>query len=400
MLYTIDVNKIKHSRNILAEIGVTPEGIELMADKLLHLNIKIKNIRLPAANILKQEMLSLGADAAVAKGVVVGKDELSDLILAGSLNQFNKLEKKLQRQSWFGLEEIRERIKLIVQSHQTEQKVFLQIRDNMFYSDKCYIMGILNITPDSFSDGNVFFEHNKAVEHCLKMIDDGVDIIDIGGESSRSKSDPIGSKEEMRRILPIIDAIRSKTNIPISVDTYRKETAIAALDAGADMINDISALRFDEFLADSLIERKNIPIVLMHMKGEPKTMQDNPFYEDVIDEIMCFFEERIHYCEQIGIAKERLILDPGIGFGKRLEDNLNIIHNLSAFKSLGCPVLLGASRKAFINQIYQSSPKERLMGTLASTALAIQKGVNFLRVHDVKENREFLQVLSAIEGQV
>ena len=223
MLYTIDVNKIKHSRNILAEIGVTPEGIELMADKLLHLNIKIKNIRLPAANILKQEMLSLGADAAVAKGVVVGKDELSDLILAGSLNQFNKLEKKLQRQSWFGLEEIRERIKLIVQSHQTEQKVFLQIRDNMFYSDKCYIMGILNITPDSFSDGNVFFEHNKAVEHCLKMIDDGVDIIDIGGESSRPKSDPIGSKEEMRRILPIIDAIRSKTNIPISVDTYRKK---------------------------------------------------------------------------------------------------------------------------------------------------------------------------------
>lgn len=400
MLYEININNHEQSKIVLSQISVTQEGIELMADKLLHLNIKLKNIKLAAANILKQEMLSLGADAAVAKGVVIGKDELSDAVLSGSINQFRKLVCKLERQSWFGLSEIKTRINTIIQQYISDKKEIMHMRGRTFYSGNCYIMGILNITPDSFSDGNKYFETNIAIQRCLEMIDEGADIIDIGGESARPGSEPIGHEEEIKRILPVIQEIRRQSDIPISIDTYNSETARAAIDSGADIINDISALRLNHDLINVVKENIHVPIILMHMLGEPKTMQVNPYYDDVINEIMVFFEERINYCEQNGIDRQRLILDPGICFGKRLEDNLRILHHLSTFKSLGCPVMLGASRKSFINKLYQSKSDERLIGSLGTSALAYQQKMDFVRVHDVKEHKQLLTVLNSVEAHI
>ncbi|HOD54453.1 MAG TPA: dihydropteroate synthase [Candidatus Cloacimonadota bacterium] len=396
MHYTIDIRNLNQAKTALKQIEVTEAGIDLMADKMLHINIKMKDVKLAAANILKQEMLSLGADAAVAKGVVTGKAEYSDVILSGSLNQFNKLSHKLEKQSWFGLSEIRQSIIDIMQAFQSENQGIMKIRDKTFEKNKTWLMGILNVTPDSFSDGNLFNTPKKALDHCIEMIKQGVDIIDIGGESSRPGSDPLNEDDEIQRVIPVIETIRKVSDIPISVDTYHAETARLSIEAGADIINDISALRFDQKMTDVLKTQPHIPIILMHMQGMPKTMQNEPFYHDVIADILSFFDERISYCKAHGIEKHRIILDPGIGFGKRLEDNLMILNQLSAFSSFGCPVLLGASRKSFINQIYPSLPQERLMGSLSTSALAFQHGINFVRVHDVKAHREFLSVLQSV----
>ncbi len=399
MIYNIDVNNLNQAKNALKQIDVSHEGIELMADKMLNCNIKIKNIKLAAANILKQEMLSIGAEAAVAKGVVNGKTEISDVIISGSLNQIKKLIGKLEKQSWFGLADIRLSLSELYTQIISNDKLLYQIGNKSFYADQTYLMGILNVTPDSFSDGNCFHNVDKAVQHCMELIGEGADIIDIGGESSRPGSDPVSLDEEIKRVIPVIEHIRKKSYIPISVDTYHSETARMSIQAGADIINDISALRLDKELAGVLADNSHIPLILMHMQGLPKTMQNNPEYDDVIDEIMQFFAERIAYCLSIGISKDRIILDPGIGFGKRLEDNLKILGQLTTFKSLGCPVLLGASRKSFFNQIYPSLPQERLMGTLATSALAFQSGLSFIRIHDVKANKEFLSVLKEVRDK-
>ncbi len=277
----------------------------------------------------------------------------------------------------------------------------LKLRNNReLYFDKTKIMGILNITPNSFSDGDLYLDSQNAINHAVKMIKDGVDIIDIGGESSRPGSDPVDELTELSRILPVIESIRMFSSIPISVDTYHAHTAEKAIIAGADIINDISALSFDSEMIDILKKYSDIPVILMHMKGNPKNMQENPYYDNVIDEIINFFEERILFCQDNGINRDRIVLDPGIGFGKRLEDNLKIINNLKEFKSFKLPILLGASRKSFINQIYTSEPSDRLEGTLASSAYAVLADIEVIRVHDVKENLRFVKTMNMIKGQL
>lgn len=259
------------------------------------------------------------------------------------------------------------------------------------------VMGILNITPDSFSDGGQFGSLEKATEQALRMVEEGADIIDIGGESSRPGAMPVSAEEEIKRVIPLIKAIRQISEIPISIDTYKAKTAQMALEAGADIVNDIAALRFDEAMAE-VVSDYDVPLIMMHMLGTPQNMQENPSYLNCIREISEFFETQIDHASSLGIKEERIILDPGLGFGKRLEDNLEILARLSEFKSLGRPILVGSSRKSFINMISPStkSAQERLGGSIASALIALQNGADILRVHDVYETVEAVATARAI----
>ena len=262
------------------------------------------------------------------------------------------------------------------------------------------VMGILNVTPDSFSDGGRFASLEAAVSHAVEMIAQGADLIDIGGESSRPGAEPVSAKEELDRVIPVIQAIRKQTDIPISIDTYKVAVAEEALKAGADIINDISALRMDSHIA-GLAAQSGAAVIMMHMLGTPRTMQQNPHYDNCVEEILAFFRERVAYCDNQGIPRDRLILDPGIGFGKRLDDNLAILAGLAKFSEFGLPILVGASRKSFIGQVHVAgqSASGRLGGSIAAALIAVEHGANVVRVHDVAETVEALRIRSAITGK-
>ena len=258
-------------------------------------------------------------------------------------------------------------------------------------------MGVLNVTPDSFSDGGMFDSVDRAAKHALAMEADGADIIDVGGESSRPGAEPVSAAEEQARVLPVIEAIRRESDIPVSIDTYHAETARKAIECGADIVNDISALRFDAEMVD-VVQKADVPVVLMHMLGEPRTMQADPRYDDCVEEIRAFFVDRIDRALDAGIDREKIIIDPGIGFGKRLEDNLAILAHLERFTSLGVPVLVGASRKSFISKLSKATgdASDRLGGSLAAALTAIGHGADIVRVHDVAATVEALRVFQAI----
>jgi len=256
-------------------------------------------------------------------------------------------------------------------------------------------MGILNVTPDSFSDGGLFFEKDKAIEHGLRMFSEGANIIDVGGESTRPGSDPVPADVELKRVLPVISGLRKHTRNLISVDTSKSEVAIAALAEGANIINDVTALRNDPKML-SVAAQTDAPVILMHMKGTPKTMQRRPTYKNVIVEIKAFLEKQIQLSIKNGIKKENIILDPGIGFGKRFEDNLTLIRNLSDFATLDQPILVGISRKSFIGKILDVPPREREEGTLASAVISVIQGAHILRVHDVAPIKRAILVAEAI----
>ncbi len=256
-------------------------------------------------------------------------------------------------------------------------------------------MGILNVTPDSFSDGNLHFSRDEAVKHGLDLVKEGVNILDVGGESSRPGSNSIPVEEELRRILPVLSELREHTDIILSVDTTKAEVARRALDAGADIINDISSLRFDADMLPLAAERE-APVILMHMKGKPKTMQENPFYENLLAEVKSFFQERIDTAVSSGIKRERIIIDPGIGFGKKFKDNVSLIQNLFYFEDLGRPLLVGLSRKSFIGRIVDQSPQDRLEGSLSAAVLSVSHGAHLVRVHDVAATKKAILVADAI----
>lgn len=265
------------------------------------------------------------------------------------------------------------------------------------FSKKTYVMGILNVTPDSFSDGGLFFSEKKAIEHALRLVEEGADIIDIGGESTRPGSEPVPAHEEIRRTIPVIKAISKEIKIPISIDTYKAEVARHALDAGASIINDISGLRFDPDMPKVAAEY-DVPVIIMHIKGRPKDMQQNPVYEALIPEIMDYLRIGIRLAVKFGISEDKIIIDPGIGFGKTFEHNLEIIKNLKEFTPLGKPIAIGVSRKAFIGKILGDiPPSERLEGTATAVAISIFNGANIVRVHDVKEMVKVAKVADAIK---
>ena len=258
-------------------------------------------------------------------------------------------------------------------------------------------MGVVNATPDSFSDGGLFFDKDKAVGHALKLADDGADIIDIGGESTRPGSEPVSAAEEIRRTVPVIEAISSRIRIPISIDTYKAEVAKAALDAGASIVNDISGLRLD-YDMPKIVAQYDVPVIIMHIKGRPRDMQKNPSYEALIPEVLDYMRISIRLAAKFNIPDNRIIIDPGIGFGKTLQHNLEIIKNLREFTLLGRPIAIGVSRKAFIGKILGDVPSsERLEGTAAAVAISILNGANIVRVHDVKEMTRVAKVADAIK---
>ncbi|MCL6437848.1 MAG: dihydropteroate synthase [Rubrobacteraceae bacterium] len=254
-------------------------------------------------------------------------------------------------------------------------------------------MGILNVTPDSFSDGGEFFSVESALEHALALLDEGAEILDVGGESTRPGAEPVPQEEEQRRVLPAIRAVLdARPGTKISIDTYHAQTAEAALEEGASIVNDVTALRGDERMA-SVVAGAGCEVVLMHMLGEPRTMQRDPRYEDVVREVRDFLRERVDYAVGCGIDPGRIILDPGVGFGKTVEHNLELLRRLDEICELGFPVLVGTSRKRFIGTITGvQTPKERLFGTVATTVLAYERGASIFRVHDVRANREALDV--------
>jgi dihydropteroate synthase len=264
-------------------------------------------------------------------------------------------------------------------------------------SSRTHIMGILNVTPDSFSDGGRFHRFEDAVAQGMRMIQEGADIIDVGGESTRPGSERVPLEEELSRVIPVITTLAQKTEVPISVDTYKSEVAKRALDAGAQMINDISALRFDPEMK-KVASQYQVPVVLMHIKGTPKDMQKDPWYDDVIGEVRGYLQESIVLAQRAGIDQDRIVIDPGIGFGKRLEDNLNILKNLREFSILGCPILIGCSRKSFIGKILDLPIGERLEGSLGAVAVAVMNGANIVRVHDVKESKRAAGLVDAVRG--
>jgi dihydropteroate synthase len=266
------------------------------------------------------------------------------------------------------------------------------------FSKKTYIMGILNVTQDSFSDGGLYFDKSEAIKRAVQMVEDGADIVDIGGESTRPGSEPITIEEELRRTIPVIEVLSKEVNVPISIDTYKSEVVKKALDAGASMVNDISGLRFDPEMS-KVVSAYRVPVAIMHIKGRPKDMQQNPVYEALIPEITDYLRDGIRLAIESGVSEDKIIIDPGIGFGKTFNHNLEIINNLHEFTRLEKPILIGLSRKAFIGRILGDAPvTDRLEGTAAAVAISIMNGANIVRVHDVKEMVKVAKVADAIKN--
>lgn len=282
----------------------------------------------------------------------------------------------------------------------------LHCRDRVItLGERTCIMGILNTTPDSFSDGGRFNTHDSAVQHGLALVEQGAAILDIGGESTRPFSDPVSAEEEKQRVIPVIQTLAGKITAPISIDTVKSEVARAALDAGASIINDISAFEKDPGMAD-LAARRKVPVILMHMKGTPRTMQIDPDYDDLMGEITAYLARRAEFALSRGIEKDKIILDPGIGFGKTVSHNLMILRHLEKIVKLGFPVLVGPSRKSFIQHLLTEKEKKAAgpqdekteYGTMAAVAAGVLNGSHIVRVHDVAKIRPFLDIIDAIRN--
>lgn len=387
----IDPINIKREVNL---IGADPVTIPIFEAKSQMIPIKIYDIIPAAANILKQEMLSLGGDAIVHKYTINCKIDKTDVLLLGTLKHYKQLKIKLSYMTYWKLKEIGEELVRILESFQRKPSP-MQIPHGQLTFDKPLIMGIINVTPDSFFNKSRKIKLEEIVKTAQKMIEEGADILDIGGESTRPGSDPVPLEEELNRVIPAIKIIRKEVSdkIPISIDTYKSVVADKALEAGADIINDISGLRFDNKMSD-VAAHWNVPVVIMHIKGTPKDMQKNPNYNNFLKELHEYFVERISYATSHGINENNIILDPGIGFGKRLEDNIDIFNYLTSMLMYNKPVLIGASRKSMIGMILnEKDPENRLEGTLALTAIAVEKGAHIIRVHDVKENRKVADLI-------
>ncbi|MFH1889073.1 MAG: dihydropteroate synthase [Candidatus Omnitrophota bacterium] len=396
-------NNHKELKKLMQDIKVDPYGIEIMLPKAVWHLVRIDSLSSIAANILKQEMLSLGGDVAVSRDTLTGKVKKTDCLVMANLSQFNRLTEKLKKQP-FGLDRIaRDLSETITNYHRDEFGLDLGKYKISLKQGMACIMGIVNLTPDSFSGDGLYKLGarsperviNKIVDHVQKMAEDGADIIDLGGESTRPGARPVPLKEELKRTIPVIKKIVRKIKVPISIDTYKPEVARQALDNGAVMVNNITGLNKD---MARVVSKYKSGIVVMHIKGRPPTMQNNPVYESLIDEITRYFKSVIDRAAAFGISREKIILDPGIGFGKKFEHNLEILRGLRELKAVGSPILVGPSRKSFLGKILSAGPDERIFGTLSACVLAVQNGANIIRVHDVKAAKQAIEVLSAINN--
>lgn len=362
----------------LKELGVDSGGISILASKATHHTVYIRDLHVGAANILKQDALSVGADLAVPRGTVMAKTPYVDCILIATSRELEALSKKELAQP-FGLKDVAKKLQEI-----------LKIKK----PSKVEIMGVINANDDSFYSESRF-NGNSAVEAIERMIDEGADIIDIGGVSSAPNSLYVDKDEEFRRLEPLFDAVKKAklyNKVKFSIDSYEPEVITCALKSGFEIVNDITGLSNDA--VSRLCASNNATAVIMHMQGTPQTMQNEPKYDNILSDIYSFFEQRITRAEFLNV--KNITLDVGIGFGKTLEDNLMLIKHLGHFLTLGKPLLVGASRKSMIDKISASSPQDRLAGTLALHLEAVKNGASIIRVHDVKEHVQALKIQEAL----
>ena len=363
----------------LNSIGFDKSYVHKAWEKFEYKNIKIFGLTLPQANILKQTALSVGADCATHRETITGKVETTDCILGGSLSQLEKIADKLSRQP-FGLKNLGTEI-INLKKHN---------------SSKTKIVGILNITPDSFSDGGKYNDFENAITHLKNLIDDGADIIDIGAESTKPGSQTVSAEKQLSKLLPILNYINTnlKNKPIISIDTRDSKVAEECLKAGANIINDISGFNYDKKMPD-VIAKYNAKVIIQHSLGMPETMQDNPEYTNLMDDIFLALKTKIKLATSKGIEKENTIIDPGIGFGKTREQNFEIINRIEELYSLGCPVMLGISRKSLLNMTEADNLTKDIY-TVALNTLAVNKKVDYIRVHNVKLHKSLLEMLPSI----
>ena len=378
----------------LKNIGVHQASIETFMNKSAILPLKVLKVRTPAANIIKQEMLACGGDCSVHAGCVVCAQDHSDILLLGTKKHYRLLLQKMAMMPYFGLPKIKEELQSFLEN--APLKTILADNRVLEY-DHVVVMGILNITPDSFYADSRVRSIDEVINRAGQMLRDGAEILDIGGESTRPGSDSINPQEEIARIVPVVEALRKEYPQSIlSIDTYHAETAEATLASGADIINDISAMEYDEKMIDVVV-KNNAPVILMHMRGTPKNMQQNTEYGNVVEEVSKYLKERAEMLRGHNFPKEKIILDPGIGFAKNVDQNLKLMQGLSEMTGSDYPVLLAASRKSTIGKVLGDIPPEaRLAGTIATSCQAVYAGANMVRVHDVKENIQAIRMLEAI----
>jgi dihydropteroate synthase len=380
---------------VLRKIDCDPYGIEAMLPKMVHHNILLEGIKCNIANIIKQEMLSIGGDAAVSRSAVSCSVHETGCVIMGTEKQVQRLSDKISIQP-LGLSTISKAIKELLANVSKDLFILKTCRREIVLGGKTEIMGILNVTPDSFSDGGMFKDTGAAIEHGLKMMEEGVDIIDVGGESSRPGAVSVLLEDEIARVIPVIKGLAGAGKIVISVDTTKAEVARIAVDNGADIINDISAMTFDPGMASTVADT-GAAIILMHMRGTPKDMQEGDLsYRSLRGDIIDFLAGRMKEAAIAGIAPESVMIDPGIGFGKTGEDSMKLLKYLSEFRVMGRPIVTGPSRKGFIGRITGDGPRERLEGTAAAVTAAIMNGTNVVRVHDVKSMKKVAAMADAI----
>ena len=359
----------------LENIGFDKSYVHRACNKFCYQNIKIYNLSVAQANILKQTALTVGADCATHRETITGRVEKSDCILGGSISQLFKIAEKLQCQP-FGLKNLSEQIKTFI----TGQR-----------SSRTKIVGILNITENSFSDGGMYFDIDKACEHLSEMVNDGADIIDIGAESTKPFSNPVSAENQLEKLLPVLEFIQEQNiEIPISIDTRSAKVAQECINAGAQIINDVSGLEYDEKMAE-VIAQSGVKVIIQHTKGTPENMQIAPHYDCLMDEIYLDLRKRIEYAVAAGVNAGNIIVDPGIGFGKTREDNFEIIRRVEELYGLDCPVMLGVSRKSLLNMPDEDNLTKDIF-TVALNTLAVERKVDYIRVHNVKLHRELLNL--------
>ena len=383
-------------------IGPMPPALRWLADKAALRAVRLENVRGKAANILKQQMLALGGDCAVSPQVANFDDTPRAAILLGTRRHYERLLPKLRRQP-LGLPQIAEEVEKVLDHCEELRRPPLHSPCREIpVGERTLVMGVINMTPDSFSGDGL--EPDKihssaesarlALQQAQEFATAGADIIDIGAESTRPGSQPVTADEELGRVLPALAAIRAAVDLPISIDTSKGHVAQEALAHGAALINDVSGLRGAGMM--KLAAQTGVPVVIMHMQGQPRDMQHKPTYQDLITEIYDFLAARIEACVAAGINEQQIIVDPGFGFGKTVNHNLEIIRRLREFRSLGRPILIGPSRKSTIGKVLDRPPPERLWGTAATCAAAIMNGADIIRVHDVAQMTEVARMTDAI----
>lgn len=391
----INIKNGEEAAAVLNKIGVDSYGVGAMASKTMNINILLERQPCKVANILKQEMLSLGGDAAVARGSVACSIPSTDVLIMGTLKQVCALALKIKNQP-FGLDIIARNILQIIKNTALDKFVWKMPRRKMTLGGKTLIMGILNVTPDSFSDGGVFSSPEKAIEHALQMEAEGADIIDVGGESTRPGSSSVPVNAELKRVIPVIQGLAKKIKIPLSIDTKKARVAKEAVEAGAEIVNDISALNGDKKMAETIAET-GAGVVLMHMRGNPSNMQKGSLaYDNLMGDIADYLKKSIDKALKAGVREDSIAIDPGIGFGKSVADNYTIIRKLDELKAIGRPIMIGTSRKSFIGKITGDEPVLRSGGTAATIAVAIMNGCHIVRVHDVAAMKKVVSVADAI----